>query len=309
MSNEATPSAVPQQGANPVQSLENRGDKEFSAVLTAQGGDQKPEHKEKTDTQASAQPAAATPAPAQAAAPAAAATPEAPKTGGIDPAVLEQVVSAAVAGARKGEPAPTAAAAAPKEISVEEFNKKYGIPTVNAEVMQRILDADPAKGAQAMQNLLLQAVRSGALIAKDALGADIGKLREEFEPHINTWKQEYNSQQEKKMYDTFFTANPDLKDERELVDAMGTEFAARVKSGQIKISSPEEGMKLVADAVRKTITRLRGAAGAAPGKGASSAAAAAPQREMSAASSAGRSGTGQPQQKSDVESVFGSDAR
>lgn len=308
MSTEATPSAVPTQGANPVQSLENRGDKEFSAVLTAQGGDQKPDHVEKKDTQASAQPAA-TPAAAQPAATPTAATAD-PTKGGVDPATLEQIVSAAVAGATKNQsqvqPAP---AAAPKEISVEEFNKKYGIPTVNAEVMQRILDADPAKGAQAMQNLLLQAVRSGALIAKDALGADIGKLRDEFSPHIQSWQKYDGERREKAMYDTFFTTYPDLKDERELVDALGTEFASRVKAGTIKISSPEEGMKLVAEAVRKTVTRLRGAGGQVPGKGTSPAPAVVPQREMSAASSAGRSGTGQPQQKSDVENVFGSDAR
>lgn len=302
MSTENVTSAQPAQGANPVPQLENRGEKEFSAVLTSQGGDQKTETKETTTTPT---PEATKPSVEQKAT-----TPATTPVGTIDPTVLEGIVSAAVAGARKGDQQQVVQTPpAQKEISVEDFNKKYGIPTVNAETMQRIMDADPAKGAAAMQNLLLQAVRSGALIAKDALGADIGKLRDEFSPHIEKWKSYDGERQEKAMYDKFFTTYPDLKDERELVDALGTEFASRVKSGAIKISSPDEGMKLVAEAVRKTVTRLRGAGAPASGTRASSAPAAAPQREMSAASSAGRSGTGQLQQKSPVEEIFGGDAR
>lgn len=307
MSTESTASvSAPTQGANPVERIEARGEKEFASVLTSQDGDTK---STQNGDQSQAKPAAATPPPASSAAPAAAPTtePTKPTPAGVDAATLEQIVTAAVAGARKGDT--PAATPAPKEITAEDFNKKYGIPTVDATLMQRLMDADPAKGAAVMQNLLLQAVRSGALIAKDAFGSDLTKLRSEFEPDIQHYRNFRSEREQTALYDKFFTTYPDLKDERELVDALGTEFAARVKSGAIKISSPDEGMKLVADAVRKTVTRLRGTTAAAPGKGASSAPAAAPQREMSAASSAGRSGTGQPQQKSDVETVFGHDAR
>lgn len=300
MSTEQTSSAATQGGQIQTR-LETRGENDFSKQLETQqtrpetgGQQQQPSQVAPgvADTSADTGQAVSSTAASPAAKP------------GLDSAAIEAVVAATLAGAQKGQQQPQQQQQ--RELSTEEFNKKYSIPSVNVDMMKAIMDADPAKGAQALQNLLIQAVRSGALISKDVLGADISGLRNEFSPHIESWKTEQSRQQTAAMYDKFFTINPDLKDERELVDALGSEFASRVKAGSIKLSSPEEGMKLVADAVRKTITRLRGTAGTAPAKGGNNLP---PQREMSAASSAGRSGTGQPQQKSDVETVFGDSAR
>lgn len=291
------------QGANPVQKLETRGENDFAKQLEAQGG---AEQAEMTQTATeTAQPATTAPATQTQAA----VTPPAAQPATTNAETIRSIVEATVAGMGKVNTQQTQATPE-RELTTAEFNAKYGIPTVDAAFMQRILDADPAKGAQALQSLIIQAVRSGALISKDLFSSDLQKFRGEVEPSMKYYQTEQIRKREEALRTEFYTLNPDLKGEEALVDELTAAMVARVNAGQLKISSKEEGFRMVADGAKKIVARMNKPITGGTQQGQGTAQAAAPAtRQMSAASSAGRSGTGQPTKKSDVEEIFGADAR
>lgn len=288
-------SAAPVQGASPIPKLEARGERDFDKQLTEQGGAEKVE----TVTPVETTTPVVTTTPAV--------TPTTTPASTDDRAAL---IRAAVEGTLAGINKPAQQGRQPeKELTDAEFNSKYGIPTIDAGIMQRLLDADPAKGALVLQNLLMQAVRSGALISKDLYTSDITKLRGEFEPHVKSWQDYQNERTENKAQEMFYTDHPDLKDEKELVMELKDALIAKIQSGQRKpFTSQKEANKAVADAARLLVARMNKPGTAAQG-GAAPAAIQPSTRQMSAASSAGRSGTGHATVKSAVEEVFGADAR
>ena len=295
----APAAAAPVQGASPVPHIETRGQTDFTKQLeTAETVTTQPVKKEGVQETAPAQETqVAKPAEATSAAP------TTPKPG-IDPEMVRSIVEATAAGLEKKN-APQGRQP-DRELTAQEFIAKYGIPQVDAKVMQAILDADPAKGAAAMQNLLLQAVRAGALISKDVYSADIQKFRSEVDPHISEFKSFQQQRAEEAAVKAFYSEYKDLVGEEALVEEMTAALNARVISGQMKpFATQAEANKAVADAARKLVARMN-----KPGAGQGAAQPATPPtRQMSAALSAGRSGTGQPATKSVAEEVFGADAR
>lgn len=237
---------------------------------------------------------------------------------GLDKAVLEQVVAAAVAGASSAADARSTRAAAQqvkqdkKELTAAEFNAKYEIPEINESVMQRILDQDPKKGAEMLKSLMLRQMGSAVLMAKDMMDKQMGEMRAEMKPHLDTWQAHQKAQREEKLETQFYSSNADLVNEKPIVKEMQDAIFGRIASGQLKpFNTAEDALKAVADASRAVLARMgkQTSAGTVQqsqqqnrqGQGQTHT------RQMTAASTAGQSGTGRAAGKSDEESIFGPD--
>lgn len=285
------------QGANPVQGVEQRGESDFSKQLSEQSGTQTQSGNQNTQDKNTA---STTPPPA-------AKTPDvASATAATNAELIHSVVEATVAGMSKREQQQVRQDQ--RELSPEEFNKKYGVVQITESHMQQILDADPKKGAAALNNIIQGAVRQAMLMQQDLTASELSRMRGEFEPHVKSWQSYQQEQREVSLQNEFYKLHPDLSDERPLVEELTAAMVAKVQAGQLKISTKEEGFKAVADAAKKIVARMNKPVtnGGQTNAGGNSGAAT---RQMSAASSAGRAGTGQAAAKSDVELVFGNDAR
>lgn len=238
---------------------------------------------------------------------------------GLDKSILDQIVETATrtASAVAKENGTTTAQVKrdQKELTPEEFNAKYQIPEVNEATIQAILDADPKKGAAMLRQLLIRTTGSSVLMAKDIVDRQLAQIREEMSPHITSWQDYQREQREIKHEAKFYSAHPDLVNEKPLVKEMQDAIFGRIASGQLKpFNSPEDAFKAVSDATRAVLTRMGKATNNAQtqqsstqtsqsqtsqGQGSS--------RQMAAASTAGQSGTGRAAGKSDEESIFGKD--
>tara|TARA_R110000868_G_scaffold323676_1_gene584596 strand:+ start:196 stop:1194 length:999 start_codon:yes stop_codon:yes gene_type:complete len=198
---------------------------------------------------------------------------------------------------------------AEKTLSPQEFDAKYKVARANQELVTTILGQDPVKAASALntygQNLVQQAV----LMALDLTDANVSKVRSEFAPHISSWQNHQQQIQAQQAEDRFFKGHPDLNAERDLVMELKDAYIAKVQSGQVRFNNEQEAFSTVANAARNILTKIRGGA-AAPGGGQGGqgnvpAAPSTGSRQMSAAASAGRTGTGRAAVKTDGEQVFG----
>ena len=228
---------------------------------------------------------------------------------------LASIVDSAVRGGTQA--AAAAASSSPqvrqdaKELTPAEFNAKYGIVTITPEHMQALLDTDPKKAAVVLNNLLQAQLRAGVLMSKDLFEAELQKMRGEFEPHLRSWQTQQAKIADQEAEESFFKSFPDLKDERELVMEMKDAVLARINSGQHnfgKPGTPEFGQKAfqaVAEASRKLVARMNKQTSGATKQQSSSQGQGS--RQMTAASAAGRSGTGQTAGTSDEAKIFGED--
>lgn len=206
----------------------------------------------------------------------------------------------------------------PNRLSDQEFNAKYRVVSVTPAHMTAILDQDPAKAAASMNQLIQGAVTQALLMSADIAAAEAAKVRDEFSPHINSWQSHQKTIREKEAEVQFYTAYPQLNEERALVNEIKDAYIARVRSGQVTFKSPQEAFAAVATTATNMLIKfgklspqgqpLAGGQGSngsttpSPGQP--------PARQMSAASSAGRTGTGQPAAaQTTVDAVFGADAR
>lgn len=201
-----------------------------------------------------------------------------------------------------------AAAPAP-ELSPEEFNKKFSVTRANEELVTTILGQDPKKAALALDQYGQNLVKQAILMTLELSEAKLGKFREEVTPHVTAWQKHLQEQQTIAAEQRFFQSAPDLQAEKDLVMELKDAFIAKVQAGQVSFKNEQEAFAAVANAARTILKRVNpqwGANGAA--NNSAPAAGQSQGRRMSAASSAGRSGTSQAAAKSDVDLVFGSDA-
>lgn len=202
-----------------------------------------------------------------------------------------------------------------QQLTPEQFNQKYGVVQVTEQHMAAILGQDAKHAAATLNGIIQAAVKQAALMTLDVADARIGKVKSEFEPHISSWQKHQNEIKEQKAEQEFFKAYPDLAVERELVMEMKDAVLAKVNAGQLRFNSPQEAFNAVATATRNILKRMSpGGTGTQSGQqqggqGGGQQTPSPATRQMSGASSSGRSGTGQAAVKSDVESVFGADAR
>lgn len=223
--------------------------------------------------------------------------------------IIKGVVEATIRGsqpAQRQEPA--------KELSTEDFNKKFGIVNVTEAHIAQLLDQDPKKAAFALNQLLQANTAAAVRMAMELNNAELSKVRGEFDPHIKSWQAYQQEQRNTQAENQFFANNADLKDERDLVMTVKDAMIAKVQSGQIKFNTQEEAFQAVATACKQILTRMKGTgAGTAVGTtGATQqvlSTGGQGTRQMSAASAAGRSGSGNAVTKNAAEEIFGADAR
>lgn len=235
-------------------------------------------------------------------------------TSALDPKVIEEIVAASTRGIQKATAESATATAQQRkdarQMSPEEFNTKYQIRSVTTDDIKVLLDQDPAKAAQALNELLIANTRTAVLMASDVFNAQLSKERQAYQPHIEGWTRFQAEQREAKAQSTFYTKYPDLANEKELVQEMIDSLRAKKDAGQVTFASDEQVFEAVAAASRKLLARMNTQAAGAGGNAAQSTKQGqTSSRQMATASTAGRSGTGQTAAKSDVEEVFGIDAR
>lgn len=228
---------------------------------------------------------------------------------GIDPKVIEEIVAASARGAAAGtQQAAQRQVADAAKMTPEEFNQKYGIQTITEAHIAAILDQDPKKAAHALNTLLVGAIRSAVLMSQDVVDARLKATKAEYDPVVTSWRKFEAERVEQKAQENFYKLYPDLVEEKELVAEMTNAVKARVDAGAARFTNNEEAFKAVADASRKLLARMnKQASGGAQAN--ASTQTQTNQRQMAALSTAGRQGTGQTATKSDVELVFGADAR
>jgi hypothetical protein len=236
-------------------------------------------------------------------------------TSPIDPKVLEEIVAASTRGVQKATAASATATAQQKkdakEMTPQEFNAKYQIRVPTVEDIKLLLQEDPVKAAQALNDLLMANTRTAVLMASDVFQAQLAKARSEYEPHVQSWKTYQAQQREQAAQQSFYTKYPDLANEKELVQEMIDSLKAKVDAKVVSFQSDDQVFEAVAAASRKLLARMntQASAGAAGKTAQSNNNGQPPPRQMATASTAGRSGTGQTAAKSDVDEVFGADAR
>lgn len=238
-------------------------------------------------------------------------------TPGIDPAVLESIVSAAAKGSAAGlQQAQSSAAAQAKAdigLTPEQFNAKYGIRQATPDDLATILGQDPKKAVDTLNSLLIAATRSGVLMAKDLFEAQTSELRATYDPHISAWQQHQAELREKTAETSFYKTYPELEAERATVTEMKDAILLRVKSGQLKFANEQQAFKAVADATKAVLARYGRTAAAPSGAPSSNGQLAQhqgqtpPQRQMAAASTAGTQGSGKTAGSStdELAGVFG----
>lgn len=187
----------------------------------------------------------------------------------------------------------------------EQFAARYRTPQANAATMQAILDPDPVKGAIALNALLKQTYTSALLMANDLHQAELSKVRGEFAPHVEQFNSFRAQQQKLALENEFYAANTDLANERDLVNETIDAFQAKASRGEVAFADKTQAFKAVADNVRKILARM-GPASASTGQQTPSQQQSPPpqQRTMAAATSQGRSGSGQAQSGSPMDKMM-----
>jgi hypothetical protein len=317
---------MPPENDNPVGSMGSQGSQDFDSMITTpQGGSTPPPSQDggghpgenlgaQNDAagklpQKSLTPDAGQAPDGQGGQTAPSATPPAAQSqADIIRATAEAVAAAHVRGQQSQQHQPQGPA--PKaDLSPQEFQQKYNVTRANEELVSTILGQDPRKAAAALDQYGQNLVKQAILMTMELNEANLGKFREEVNPHLQSW-QTYQRQQEAVAAEgRFFKAAPDLAGEKDLVMELKDAYLAKVQAGQIRFANEQEAFNAVANAARTILKRVNPAWGQgqsggqqAPTTGQQ------PGRRMSVASTTGRSGTGQAAAKSDVDMVFGADA-
>ena len=223
-------------------------------------------------------------------------------------ATAEAVAKAHMAGQQSQQQQQVQAPRGTQDLSPEEFNKKFSVIRANEELVTTILGQDSKKAAIALDTYGQNLVKQAILMAMELTESNLGKFREEVNPHITSWQQYRQQQETVAAEQRFFKSAPDLANERDLVMELKDAFIARVRAGQVRFTNEAEAYSAVANAARSILKRVNPQWGAASGTQVASTTGQHQGRQMSAASSAGRSGTPMATAKSDVDLVFGADA-
>ena len=219
----------------------------------------------------------------------------------LTPETIKSIVEASVRGALPQQPAQPAAQ--PKQMTQEEFNRHYGLPTVDAATYEAILGTGPDKPerAQALQSLLHQSTRAAVLMAQELVNNHLQSLRGELGPVFEA----HRAQREAAIANKFFTKFPEFKGEEALINEIKDAFIARKAS----FASEDEAFAAVATQARQIIARFRQpaangqpAGGTQTNKGGSGQP---PARTMTPSSQGGRGGTGAATSKPIAEQIFG----
>jgi len=225
-------------------------------------------------------------------------TPAAPA---LTPETIRSIVEASVRGVQQQQPA--APAQPPRQMTQEEFNRHYGLPTVDAATYEAILGTGPDKPerAQALQALFHQSTRAAVLMAQEIVNNHIQSLRGDLNPVFAA----HQAQREAAIANKFFGKYPEFKGEESLINEIKDAFIAR----KANFASEDEAFNAVATQARQIIARFRQPAAAAQPAGGQTkpngGSGQPPARTMTPSSQGGRGGTGVAASKSTAEQIFG----
>lgn len=186
-----------------------------------------------------------------------------------------------------------------QDLTPEQFNKKYGVVQVTPQHMQQIFDQDPAKGAAALNSIIQGAVKQALLMGNAFAEHKLGKVIEQITP----LQQAHQEQHERSLWDGFFKGNPDLVNERALIEEIKDAAIGR----KMTFDSKDALYTFLAKTARERLARVGGSqaqgttANVAPNVQQRQAP---PTRQMTPLSQGGRSGTGKASSKSDAELIF-----
>lgn len=230
----------------------------------------------------------------------------------VDSLTESMVAASKAAQDRLAANQPPAQPQGPAELTPQQFAAKYKVAQPTTDLITKLVGQDPVVAAQALHAYGQNIVQQTILMTMDLVDAQMKERFDGITPHIDSWKQHQAVIREEKARTQFYEKYADLKDEADLVNDMKDAVIARINSGQVRVKNIDEGMELVATAARNFLKKYR-PNGAPQGGQAGQPQSQPPNggRQMSAASSAGRTGSGQQPTtpKSDVEVVFGADAR
>lgn len=236
--------------------------------------------------------------------------PSAPASATLTEADLTRIATAAAVGARAGAPQQsTQQTVAEPPMTDEQFAARYRTPVVTDATMQALMDADPKKGAAAMNALLKQTYTAALLMSNDLHAAEIAKLRSEVSPHVRAFQTFQQERAGIAQRERFNRAHADIAAEGELVDEVRDSLEAKINRGELpRFTDEASAFKAVADNVRKLVARM-GGAGSSPDGGQHPPAQSPPapvQRRPAVLTQQGRGSSGQPQQKTAMDSVMDS---
>lgn len=223
---------------------------------------------------------------------------------------LADKLAAPLAQQRQQQQQPAAPAKTPEQERAE-FNQRYGIVDYTPEHITQLLGQDPVKAAAVLNAIQTNSLTAALRMANDVIEARLTEMKDQFVPHVESWKQYQAERQAQKNETDFYAAYPDLANEKEMVNEMRDAIVAKVQTGQLQFTSKDQIFKAVADSTRKILSRMntQSSGGSSGGQTQTPKSTTQPsQRQMTVATATGRSGTGQAAAKSDVEEVFGSDA-
>lgn len=315
----STVSNESQQGGNPVEGMAESGESAFNEIISGNerapstgqtGGTAKPRsnlpQKDASEIPegSPANPTVTTPA----------AIPAARQPTSTD--LIRDTIAATAAAIARTQQTQPRQQPTPRQLTPEqetaEFNKRFGVVRTDPREMAQLFDQDPAKAAAFFDAKLQAGIRQALLMAKELGAAEIDQVRSAYDPKIKAYDEYMTRVKEEAIETNFYKDHPDLADEKDLVETVKSDLINRVRSKQLTFADQASANKAVADATRKIVARMNKPSSDAIQTGGTRTAvkpAGAPVRQMSGASSPGRPGTGKAAAQSDVELVFGADAR
>lgn len=192
------------------------------------------------------------------------------------------------------------------QITPEEFNKKYGIPTVTADTYEAIFGVAPDRPerVQALNQVLQGLIRPSVLMAQDLMETRVAEIM----GHINPLTQAYQSEMDRRQNEAFYQQFPEFKGYEGLINEIKDAHVARKKT----FASAQDAFKSVADTARQILKQTQ-PQGSVPGQAPAGGQAQqpvvtqTPTRRMTPSAQGGRGGTpSATNNKSTAEQIFGS---
>lgn len=257
-------------------------------------------------------PPQAAPTPPVAPAPTAAAPtpPVAPQQSGqsLDPKALAKEFAAELRAANQPEQPPV------KPLSDDEFDAHFGMPKVDANTYAAILGFAPEKPeqvtalAQTLRGMSTATLKMANHLMQERLRGLEEKLSAQFAPAVQATAQ----QLEARVQDEFFKTYPGLKDQIPLLMEIREMAEAQVKLGRLAFKTPQEIITFVAEKASKLLGRpvesFKTPTTQGGGQGTTQSPSAGASRQMTTASTGGRTGgagSATTKPKSTAENLFG----
>lgn len=189
-----------------------------------------------------------------------------------------------------------------RQLTQAEIDQQFGIPRVTEAHIQKIFAGGP-EAVVALESLLHNAGKMGALLAQHAFRQELGTFRDQVSPQLQAAQAVAESQAREMHTKAFFAANPDLTQYNDLCSMAW----ANLQAQGWKANTVEEAYSKVAEVARSVIAKLP-AGQQTPSRQPVAQAQNRPTRQMTTLPSGGSGGLGAPTaapQKTGAMAIFG----